>query len=238
MSVTNYTLVGVTLPYVVEFVRRKHRKPEHGVFWEKASIAFRQAGAHEVCTLCRVQSMGEASEYSVLSFNGEVWWPLLNSGKPVRVIDYVDGAQNSSGIFLTMMNLSPATVHSPRRDFDELSRHLLPRKVDAPRKAERWRAAQALADRTLFCDGAVYLRGGYPVWFVVDEGEPFDERLVFEIGSSDPEIEAVARYLPGPRSILGREAACRSLVFGVEELETGDGKLSPTWRRIHSKNNP
>lgn len=215
-----YVLVEVSVPYIVEYVRRNHRKPDHGTFWEKGSVAIRSV-ADEVSTLCYIQSTVGARGYRVLSFDGAIWWPLFVRGEPVKVADYVADAMSNSGVFLTVMNLSPATLHSPRRDFEQFSRKVLPRKVDAPQRSERWRGAQALADRTIFFDGAVYFKGGYPVWFAVDEAGPFDEGLVFEVGSAGPEIEAIARYLPGPKPHLRRDAACRSLVYGMEELEAG-----------------
>ena len=96
--------------------------------------------------------------------------------------NYVASAAESDGVFLSMMNLSPATVHSsPRRNarqfFEQIIGH-----VDAPMRDERWRSAQRVAHRTLFCDDLVYLEGGPPVYFGVCRGTVNDRILLVEVG--------------------------------------------------------
>jgi hypothetical protein len=125
----------------------------------------------------------------------------------------VAGASGSDGLFLSMMNLSPATVGSPRRNAKEF----YARKVKAPQRKERLSSAQRIADRTLFCDDEVHIEGGPPVYFAVEQN---DGSLSVEVGSAEPiPSEMVGRLLAGPRPSQKRDAACRSLVYGVEQID-------------------
>ena len=215
------TLINVSVPYVVEFVRRKCRNVESGIFWEDGSVAIRTVTAEQAPVACRVRP-GENSftpEFSVRSFDGRFWWPLFDGPGPMRVRNYVASAKESDGVFLSMMNLSPASVYSPRRDAKQFFEQIIARRVDAPSTEERWRSAERIAHRTLLCDDLVYLEGGRPVYFGVPCGTPDDPILSLEVGSAEPErIDVVSRYLPGPWPNERRNAACRSLVYEIEGI--------------------
>jgi hypothetical protein len=215
------TLIKVSVPYVVEFVRRKCRTVESGIFWEEGPVAVRTVTAEQAPVACRVRP-GENSltpEFSVRSFDGRLWWPLFDGPCPMTVRNYVASAAKSDGVFLSMMNLSPATVYSsPRRNADQFFNEIVPRREDGS-SDERWDFARSIAHRTLFCDDLVYLEGGCPVYFGVASGTPDDRMLSLDVGSAGPErLDVVSRYLPGPRPNERRVAACRSLVYGIETI--------------------
>jgi hypothetical protein len=133
--------------------------------------------------------------------------------------NYVANAWKSSSVFLSMMNLSPASIDSPRRDIRKFLGDVFPRRFNDSSREDRWRSAQSVANRTLFCDDQVYLQGGCPIYFAVPHGRSDDRMLSIEVGSAEPErVEIVSRYLPGPRLNQRRDAACRSLVYGVESV--------------------
>jgi hypothetical protein len=136
------------------------------------------------------------------------------------VKDYVASATKSEGPFLSMMNLSPATVYSePRRDAKRFFEQIFARRVDGPSRVERWRSPQRVAHRTLFCDDLVYIEGGRPVYFGVRRGTPNDPMLSLEVGSAEAEhFHLASRYFPGPLFKERRDAACRSLVYGIESI--------------------
>jgi hypothetical protein len=222
------TLINVSVPYVVEFVRRKCRNVESGIFWEDGSVAIRTVTAEQAPVACRVRP-GENSftpEFSVRSFDGRFWWPLFDGPGPMRVRNYVASAKKSDGLFLSMMNLSPATVYSlPRRNAEQFFNEIIPRWEDGS-SMERWRSACSIAHRTLFCDDMVYLAGGCPVYFGVTCGTADDRMLSLEVGSAAVErVDVVSRYLPGPRPMERRDAACRSFVYGIEGIGDEVAKL-------------
>jgi hypothetical protein len=215
------TLVDVSVPYLAEFVRQGRRKVENGIFWEKGTVAIRTVTAEQAPISCRVSPGVNSSrpEFSVRSFDGRFWWPLFDGDAPMLARKYVASALKSSSVFLSMMNLSPATVDSPRRDVRKYLEDVFPRKFDGCLRKDRWRSADSIANRTLFCDDQVYLQGGSPIYFAVPRGAPDDRMLALEVGSAEPErVEIVSRYLPGPRPSQRRDAACRSLVYGVESI--------------------
>jgi hypothetical protein len=211
------TVINVSVPYVVEFIRRRCRTVESGIFWEDGTVAIRTVPAERApvaCCVCPGKN-ARTPEFSVRSFDGRLWWPLFDGPRPMPARDYVASATKSDGVFLSMMNLSPATVSSPRRD----AMQFFARRVHAPQREERWRSAERVAHRTLFCDDLVYLQGGCPVYFGVPNGRPDDRMLSIVVGSAEPEcVEIVSRYLPGPRPNERRAAACRSLIYGVESI--------------------
>src|SRR5258707_8726234 len=115
----NQPLVKVRVPFLIEFVRRKCSKVEDGIFWEDGTVAIRTVSAQEAPSVCRVRpgENGVPPEFLVRSFDGRLWWPLFDGLRPMSAISYVASAANSDGVFLSMMNLSPATVYSsPRRN--------------------------------------------------------------------------------------------------------------------------
>jgi hypothetical protein len=211
------TLVKVSVPFLIEFIRRKCRKLESGIFWEDGTVAIQTVTAEQAPVVCRVRAGDSAStlEYSVRSFDGRFWWPLFERHRALPASDYLASATKSNGLFLSMMNLSPATIgSSPRRD----ARQFVAQHVEAPQRKERWHSAERIAHRTLFCDDLVYLEGGCPVYFGILRGT-HDRTLSLVVGSAEPErIDPVSRYLPGPRPKERRDAACRSLVYRTEKI--------------------
>ena len=133
-------LISVSVPYVLEYVRRRCSKVEGGVFWEDGTVVIRSLTAKEAPVAFRVRAEGRAfpAEYSVRSFDGRLWWPLFDGTQPLSNKDYIAGASRSDGLFLAMMNLSPATVGSPRRDANQF----YAREVDTPQREERWDSAR------------------------------------------------------------------------------------------------
>jgi hypothetical protein len=215
------TLVAVCVPYPVEFVRQGRLKAENGIFWENGTVAIRTVTAEQAPVTRRVSPgvNSSRSEFSVRSFDGRFWWPLFEGGEPMLARNYVASTLKSSSVFLSMMNLSPASIDSPRRDVRKFLDDVFPRRFDDSFREDRWRSAQSIANRTLFCDDLVYLQGGCPIYFAVRRGGSDDRMLSIEVGSAEPErVEIVSRYLPGPRPNQRRDAACRSLVYGVESI--------------------
>jgi len=75
----NHTLVKVSVPFLIEFVRRRCRKLESGIFWEDGTVAIRTVTAEQTPVACCVRP-GENSftpEFLVRAFDGRLWWPLL-----------------------------------------------------------------------------------------------------------------------------------------------------------------
>lgn len=178
------TLVKVSVPYSVEFVRRKCRNVESGIFWENGTVAIRTVTAERAPVVCHVRP-GENSftpEFLVRSFDGRLWWPLFDGPRPMTARNYMASATKSDGVFLSMMNLSPATIYSsPRRDARQFFEQIIARQVDSRSREERWSLAHNIAHRTLFCNDLVYLKGGNPLYFGLRCGTPDDPILSLEV---------------------------------------------------------
>jgi hypothetical protein len=183
----NHTLVNVSVPFLIEFVRRRCTKAEGEIFWEDGTIAIRTVTARQATAVCCVRpgENGVTPEFSVRSFDNRLWWPLFDGPRHMPVKDYVASGTKSEGPFLSMMNLSPATVYSKRRYAKQFFEQIFARQADGPSREERWRSPQRIAHRTLFCDDLVYIEGGRPVYFGVRRGTRNDPTLSLEIGSAE-----------------------------------------------------
>jgi hypothetical protein len=75
-----HTLVKASVPFLIEFVRRRCRKAECGIFWEDGTVAIRTVAAQQAPAACRVRpgENGVTPEFSVRSFEGRFWWPLFD----------------------------------------------------------------------------------------------------------------------------------------------------------------
>src|ERR1700738_1089665 len=126
-----YALLNVSVPFVIEFVRRKCRKFESGIFWEDGTVAIRTVPAEQAPVACRVRPGENAfrPEFSVRSFEGRLWWPLFDGPRHMPVGNYMASATKSEGPFLSMMNLSPATVYSKRRYAKQFFEQIFARRV-------------------------------------------------------------------------------------------------------------
>jgi hypothetical protein len=228
----DHTLVDVSVPFLIEFVMGRRRNAEGKIFWEDGTVAIQTVTAQQAPAVCRVHpaETSRMLEFSIRSFDSRLWWPLIEGQRHMPATDYAVSATKSEGPFLSMMNLSPATVCShPREDAKRFFDQIFARRVDAPSSEERWRSPQRIAHRTLFCDDLVYIEGGPPVYFGVRGGTPDNPTVSLEIGSAAAEdLPGVSRYLPGPRPKERREAACQLLVFGMECIEDHVDFL---WRR-------
>jgi hypothetical protein len=81
--------------------------------------------------------------------------------------------------------------------------------------------ANRVANHTLFCDDLVYVEGGPPAFFGITCRGDTDAALTFEIGSLHPNpLGIFSHWLPGPPTNRRGEAACRSLVFRIEDIES------------------
>jgi hypothetical protein len=149
----DHTLVDVSVPFFIEFVRRRCRNPESEIFWEDGTVAIQTVTAQQAPAVCRVHpaETSRMLEFSIRSFDSRLWWPLFEGQRHMPATDYAVSATKSQGPFLSMMNLSPSTVYSqPREDAERFFDQIFARKVDAPSREERWRSAQRIAHRTLF----------------------------------------------------------------------------------------
>ncbi len=210
----SYTLVVVTFPVDVEFRRYRHQLSEIKPCWRDHGLKIQTVTGKEA----PVRYIGRSFKgaplthvFSIRYYDRRLWWPLLERSAPVSVENYIARSRDSSGPFLSMMNMSSSTLDGPRAyDVESFINDILANWVSNPSWERRRRLAEDIADRTLFCDGEVYLAGGCPAYF----GRRKKDEIRLEIGSLHAEkVGAIHRFLPGPDWRQREEAACRSHVF-------------------------
>lgn len=221
------TLVVVTFPYDLEYRRWCHQTKELKPFWYDHRLLIATVTGDEAPVACHVIKDPFAHEFPIRCYDQRLWWPLLERSAPVSVENYLDRARETYGPFLSMMNLSDATLRHPRRyDRQAFIDRILPSWMSDKFLERRRQLADEIAHRTLFCDGAVYLAGGSPAYF----GRWKDGQLRLESGSLGAEkVGAIYRFLPGPDWRQREEAACQGLVFRPAEVET----LIQTGLKVH-----
>jgi hypothetical protein len=216
-------VVRVSIPYVVEFIRRRCRRVEWATFWDDGVVAIRNVTAEEAPIAYQIArgDNGSGVEFGIRLFDAKFWWPLFHTAAAVSVENYTDSVTNSGSWFLSMMNLSPASVDSARQTTAQFDRDMSVSRIQKSSKDERWAMANRVAGRTLFCEDVVYVDRGPPAFFGISYGPDGDPTLCLEIGSLRPQtLGASPRWLRGPSINRRNVAVCRSLVFRIEDIET------------------
>ena len=217
------TKVSVTIPYSVEFIRHRCRKPEGAIIWDDGEVVVRTVTAADAPIAYQIKpgDDGFGLEFDIRSFDGNFWWPLVDTAFDPSVENYIASAPDSGSCFLSMMNLSPASVDLPRQTTAQYDRDMSISRILNSSKDERWIVAHRIANHTLFCDDLVYVAGGPPAFFGISYGAVTDPTLTLEIGSLHPQTLGIfSRLLPGPPANRRSVAACRSLVFRIEDIES------------------
>ena len=232
----NDTIFNLAIPYTVEFIRYRCRKIEGLVVWEEGPVAIRTATDEEARVAYQIRNAAGSSgrEYDVRSFNGKLWWPAFAGQHALTADALISSASDPNGYLLAMMNLSPATLYSPREITTErFDRDATVRRILSSSKRERWLTAHRAASRVLFCGNAVYLEGGPPAYF----GRSYDRlnpmTLSMEVGRLHPQgNQLFDRWLPGSIANRRLQAARRSLVFRADEMEEGRPALERNGYRL------
>jgi len=215
-------VVPASIPYTVEFIRRRCRTVETLVVWDEQSVAICEVSDRETSiaySIGQYRSSGPA--YDIRSFRGKTWWPLFTRSQALSVDAFIASIDDPNGCFLATLNFSPSTLHSSRDITSErfeadisIGREL------ASSRDQRRTLAHRSASRLLFCDGFVYQEGGEPAYF----GTPSDEGNVTTLSLRIGGLR-IGGNQPGDRWHLGlsasqrRRAAHQSLVFHIDDIE-------------------
>jgi hypothetical protein len=216
------TIVPVTIPYTVEFIRRRCRTVQSLVVWDEQSVAICEVSDRETSIAYSIGLHGSSGPaYDIRSFRGKTWWPLFDRSQALSVGAFIASIDDPSGCFLATSNFSPSTLHSPRDITSErfeaditIGREL------ASSRDQRRALAHRLASRLLFCNGFVYQEGGEPAYFGTQFDNANGTKLSLRIGGL-----GVGCNQPGDRWHLGlsasqrRRAAHRSFVFHIDEID-------------------
>jgi hypothetical protein len=216
-------IIRVTIPYNVEFIRHRRRTPEGAILWDDGDVAIRTVTAAEAPIAYQITpgDDGFGPRYDIRSFNGKLWWSLADTAFAPSVEHYIASVTDSGSCFLSMMNLSPASIDSLRQTTAQFDNDMSISRILKSSKDERWILANRVANHTLFCDDLVYVQGGPPAFFGITCRSDTDAALTFEIGSLHPNpLGIFSHWLPGPPATRRSEAACRSLVFRIEDIES------------------
>jgi hypothetical protein len=85
--------------------------------------------------------------YDIRSFDGKFWWSLADTAFAPSVEHYIGSVTDSGSCFLSMMNLSPASIDSPRQTTALFNNDMSIRRILKSSKDERWILANRVANR-------------------------------------------------------------------------------------------
>jgi hypothetical protein len=215
-------IILATIPYTVEFIKRRRRTVESLVVWDELPVAICEVSDRETSIAYKIGPYGSSGPaYDIRSFRGKTWWPLFDRSQPLSVDAFIASIDDPNGCFLATLNLSPSTLHSPRDITSERFEADITIGRDLASSRDQRRAlAHRSASRLLFCNGFVYQEGGEPAYFGTQFDKANPTHLSLRIGGL-----AIGSNQPGDRWHLGlsasqrRRAAHRSFVFHIDEMD-------------------
>ena len=168
-------ILRLRIPFTQEFVRKRCRNTETERFWDEGQVLVSTVEPEAAPVAYRVSDTDALAErrlhgssYSVRSFKGSLWWPLIGSRGFVEIEDFVRLAgEGDEGALLavdpsieTPLDVSPLC---PNVYFEQN----LWRTMGNSTIGERWARAHRGASRMMFCEGTVYVEAGEPIYYLV-----------------------------------------------------------------------
>ncbi|MET4091016.1 hypothetical protein [Bradyrhizobium sp. S3.5.5] len=219
--------IKLRIPYTQEFVRKRCRNAEEVRFWDEEAVvvidAVEPADAPIAYNVSETDALAERPElgscYSVRSYRGLLWWPLVEPDGFVKVDDFLKFmADGHEGALIALdptieipLNVSPL---SPNAYFEQTPFRTLGAADLDKRRASVQRGAAEL----MFCDGKVYVAAGEPLYYLVHM--PIKGMLLLSVGAADIGRQGTpAVALPGPSSYSRHESACRGTAYAIGETE-------------------
>jgi hypothetical protein len=219
-------ILRLRIPFTQEFVRKRCRNTETERFWDEgqvlvstvepdaAPIAYRVSDTDGLAERCL-----HGSSYSVRSFKGSLWWPLIGSRGFVEIGDFVRlAAEGDEGALLAVdPSIETPLDVSPLR-LDAYFEENPWRSIGNSSNGERWARAHVGASRMMFCDGKVYVEAGEPLYYLVHSAV----RGAFDVTVGPLSLErrgTRAIAVPGPSAWDRIECARRGTVFAIGEVD-------------------
>jgi hypothetical protein len=219
-------LLTLRIPYTQEFVRRRCRNTETERFWDEGQVLVGTVKPDAAPVAYRVSDTDALAErrlhgssYSVRSFKGSLWWPLIGSRGFVKIEDFVRlAAEHDEGALLAVdPSIETPLKVSPLRPEDYFERNPW-RRMGNSTNGERWARAHIGASRMMFCEGKVFVEAGEPVYYLVHSAV----RGAFDVVVGPSALDrrgASTVGVPGPSAPARLECARRGTAFAIGEVD-------------------
>jgi hypothetical protein len=210
------------VPYTQSYVPAGRRKPVSVDFWGETPIPLhmREISASEAPPAYRIVGMDEPSsrgQYIIRSFEGSLWWLLLNADGFVSFRQFARlAADGERGVFAA---LDVRKGRPDSRTPDEYYKDNPYRKIVSCTQDLQWaRAQRGAAERIMVCDGMVFLQAEDPIYFIIPPWPSMKFRIM--AGSSSLDRDLVDRlHLPGPVAVGALNCARQGLAFAADEID-------------------
>lgn len=219
-------LLTLRIPFTQEFVRRRCRNTETVRFWDEGQVVVSTVEPDAAPVAYRVSDIDGLAErclhgspYSVRSYRGSLWWPLIGSRGFIEIADFVRlAAEGDEGALLAVdPTIETPLKVSPLRPEDYFEQNPC-RRMGNSTNGERWARAHIGSSRMTFCEGKVYVEAGEPVYYLVHSAVrgAFDVK----VGPSSLERRGTgAIAVPGPSEWDRLECARRGAAFAIGEVD-------------------
>lgn len=220
--------LSVTIPYRVEFRKRRCRKVESRIYWDDGAIVVREADRLDAPVAYAVTAKsGTQPNYDIRLFDGKLWWPLFVGHKPLTAETYAASLDDAAGCFLRSLHLSPSTLSAPRGfTTAHLNADVTISQIFMSTRESAWNGANHTAARTLFVEVLVYQEGGKPGFFGRPSDGEIGSSLSFRIGGlANGKRHPADRWhlgVPATRRRSARVGATCSTSSGSTNFQTTD----------------
>jgi hypothetical protein len=218
----------INFPYTVRYLRPRHRRPSFDTIWVKnESILIKSANSDEAPAAFRIARTNglEKRTFEVRSYGGSLWWPIYDGDNCLNVSTFIEAIKGGESAHLGLLDHNLQHYSSNRREDENdffARMQLQIREIQNTTRATRLKLAEAGAENILFCDNAVYVNGGDPVFYYTFG----DWRNQINTATIDI-IHSIFRadFFEFPRSPRGyfepklEKAACQGLVFRIDEFD-------------------
>jgi hypothetical protein len=215
------------IPYWVYYHIPRGRKIRSVRVWEDVPLSFRAPTGAEAPIAYRILRTDpeddSQSDYDVRHFEGQPWWPVLDSKNARRAGQgFLNGLTDGEYFSLGIIHITDAPLRSSSKPtLEEALRNLNVRGEVRTSREEQLALARRGASETMICGGDVYVRAGEPMYFAVPSELPGDRGLSLTVGKSPKASSFLGYYnrVPGLHADARRRALFDANVFDVRNLD-------------------
>jgi hypothetical protein len=215
-----HVIVTLRLAYEQIYIPFRHRQSQRELLSCKGPIAIRTVAKDAFQVSHRIFDLNGRCEAEVKVFDDRYWWQLTGSDGPMTQEQFILFASEGKGDSLATLGCGCRYTNYDEDDFLRKK----PRLLDSTRD-EQWEMANRGASRVIFCDSAVLVEAGPPLYYAVPSWEtPTIEVVVgpSALDRKDGERIRPAGLDPDERRIC----AAKGLAFGPNEFDHMVNKLA------------
>jgi hypothetical protein len=207
------------VPYDATYIPYRHRNRQGQKVASDGHVVIESIATNDAPISHRVVDEDGTAKAEVRLFRDSYWWVLREAGRPIRPETFSSDAEKENHLVLAALGCR-RPFHS---EVSEDSFFASKPRILASTRDEQWSRARHGASKVVFCDSAVLVAAGPPIYY----GVRSDRNIDIEVGPSeldridagDDFYERGKTGLYGPAINSRRWAAMEGLAVGPHELD-------------------